>query len=63
MLVVFEERLDLLRLLIVGSKETPYEDCLFVFDIFLPSSFPADPPKVYFHSGVGEDYQHRGRYD
>ena len=46
----WEQRLDLLRILIVGPADTPYEHAPFVIDISLSSPFPAHPPEVYFHS-------------
>ena len=46
----WEQRLDLLRVLIVGPSDTPYEHAPFVFDIYLGSPFPAGPPGVFFHS-------------
>ena len=46
----WENRLDLLRVLIVGPVGTPYEHAPFLFDLFLPTSFPDEPPKVFFHS-------------
>lgn len=41
---------DLMRVAIVGPKDTPYEDVLFFFDMFLPYMYPAEPPKVFFYS-------------
>ncbi|MCJ1440622.1 MAG: hypothetical protein MMC23_001108 [Stictis urceolatum] len=52
----WEERLDLLRILIVGPRGTPYELAPFVLDMHFKSDFPTSPPKVHFHSwtyGVG----------
>ncbi|KAK6343244.1 hypothetical protein TWF730_010840 [Orbilia blumenaviensis] len=52
----WESRLDLLRVLIVGPRNTPYELAPFVFDFHLGPSFPAVPPTGYFHSwtnGIG----------
>ena len=46
----WEARLDLLRVLIVGARGTPYELAPLVFDIHLHETFPASPPKAYFHS-------------
>jgi ubiquitin-conjugating enzyme E2 O len=47
----YEDRLDLLRVLIFGPDGTPYNDAPFVFDVHLdPAKFPHDPPSVYFHS-------------
>lgn len=47
----YANRVGLLRCLIIGPKGTPFVDAPFIFDIFLsPSSFPQEPPKVFFHS-------------
>lgn len=45
-----ESQHDLLRATIIGPTETPYENVLFFFDIFLPMTYPAEPPKVHFWS-------------
>lgn len=45
-----ESQHDLLRASIVGPRDTPYENILFFFDIFLPMQYPAEPPKVHFWS-------------
>ncbi|XP_021907099.1 putative ubiquitin-conjugating enzyme E2 38 [Carica papaya] len=47
---VYENRIDLLRAVIVGAAGTPYHDGLFFFDIAFPSDYPARPPLVYYHS-------------
>ncbi|MED6174158.1 hypothetical protein PIB30_066310 [Stylosanthes scabra] len=47
---VYENRIDLMRAVIVGAAGTPYHDGLFFFDIMLPSDYPNSPPKVQFHS-------------
>lgn len=39
-------RLDLMKVLIIGPQDTPYEDGFFMFDIFLPADFPLKPPCV-----------------
>ncbi|KAJ1130238.1 hypothetical protein NDU88_008594 [Pleurodeles waltl] len=44
MVKTFEDRMDLLSALIKGPTRTPYEDCLFLFDIQLPNIYPAVPP-------------------
>ncbi|XBI98163.1 hypothetical protein VPH35_018419 [Triticum aestivum] len=49
---VFEDRMDLLRAVIVGASGTPYHDGLFFFDLHLPPSYPDVPPMVYYHSFV-----------
>ncbi|KAK7539159.1 hypothetical protein IWX49DRAFT_579148 [Phyllosticta citricarpa] len=46
----WESRLDLLRVLIVGPIDTPYEYAPFLIDLHLRSGFPNCPPQAYFHS-------------
>ncbi|XP_022925845.1 probable ubiquitin-conjugating enzyme E2 24 [Cucurbita moschata] len=48
---VFEERMDLIRAVIIGAPGTPYHDGLFFFDIFLPPEYPQIPPLVHYISG------------
>ncbi|KAL5997642.1 ubiquitin-conjugating enzyme [Asimina triloba] len=48
---VYEERLDLLRAVIVGASGTPYHDGLFFFDVHFPPNYPNCPPLVRYHSG------------
>ncbi|OVA03814.1 Ubiquitin-conjugating enzyme [Macleaya cordata] len=48
---VYEDRMDLIRAVIVGAYGTPYQDGLFVFDFHLPPEYPQVPPSVYYHSG------------
>lgn len=44
---VFEEdALNFSRFVISGPVDTPYENGLFVFDVFLPANYPTDPPLV-----------------
>jgi ubiquitin-conjugating enzyme E2 O len=46
----WESRLDLIRILIIGPNETPYEYAPFVIDFHLPSTYPQSPPDAFFHS-------------
>lgn len=46
----FEARSDLLRVVIFGPKDTPYEALIFLFDIQLPCAYPREPPAVFYHS-------------
>ncbi|UYV65180.1 UBE2O [Cordylochernes scorpioides] len=50
----FTDRLDLFSVLIKGSKGTPYEDGIFVFDLQLPGNYPSHPPHVSYISYCGE---------
>ena len=36
------------RAMIVGPEGTPYENGIYVFDIFLPPNYPDSPPMVQF---------------
>ncbi|KAI3976162.1 hypothetical protein MKX01_006959 [Papaver californicum] len=47
---VYEERVDLLRSVIIGPTGTPYHDGLFFFDIQVPSNYPSSPPSVNYRS-------------
>lgn len=49
----WESRLDLLRVLIVGPLDTPYEFAPFVVDFHFGSNFPTTSPDAYFHSWTG----------
>jgi ubiquitin-conjugating enzyme E2 O len=46
----YESRLDLLRCLIIGPKDTPYESAPFLIDLYLGEKFPDEPPTAHFHS-------------
>jgi ubiquitin-conjugating enzyme E2 O len=46
----YESRLDLLRCLIVGPRDTPYEHAPFLVDLCLLKDFPNQPPLAHFHS-------------
>ncbi|XP_074275686.1 putative ubiquitin-conjugating enzyme E2 23 [Silene latifolia] len=48
---VYEDRMDLLRAVIVGAYGTPYQDGLFFFDFHLPPEYPHVPPSAHYHSG------------
>lgn len=46
----FEDRLDLLSIMIEGPKNTPYEDGVFLFDIQLGHDYPRTPPLCHYIS-------------
>lgn len=46
----YESRLDLLRCLIIGPENTPYENAPFLIDLHLGPRFPSEPPTAHFHS-------------
>ena len=41
---VYEDRMDLLRAVVVGAAGTPYQNGLFFFDIHFPFQYPDRPP-------------------
>jgi ubiquitin-conjugating enzyme E2 O len=49
----YEDRTDLLRSLILGPENTPYEDAPFVIDWMLDSNFPNSAPIAHFWSWTG----------
>lgn len=48
----YEDRIDLLSVLIEGSADTPYYRSIFEFDIYLTSYYPTEAPLVYYRSRV-----------
>eukprot|EP00004_Rigifila_ramosa_P020217 TRINITY_DN5235_c0_g1_i1.p1 TRINITY_DN5235_c0_g1~~TRINITY_DN5235_c0_g1_i1.p1 ORF type:complete len:912 (-),score=190.68 TRINITY_DN5235_c0_g1_i1:12-2747(-) len=48
--IAFENRMDLFRAVMLGPANTPYMDGLFVFDIYLPPTYPNDAPLVHYFS-------------
>ena len=46
----YEDRMDLMRAIIVGSPGTPYHYALFSFDIYFPPDFPHVPPELHYRS-------------
>lgn len=45
---VDEVRMDVMRFVIIGPIDTPYENGLFLFDCYFPDSYPNTPPEVKF---------------
>jgi ubiquitin-protein ligase len=41
------ENISVLRVLITGPHDTPYDSACFIFDVFIPENFPNGPPLVY----------------
>lgn len=48
-----ESRLDVMKVLIVGPKGTPYQNGLFEFDLFCPDDYPNVPPKMQLKTTGG----------
>lgn len=57
----WESRMDLVRVLFVGPLGTPYEYAPFMVDLFLPPTFPSEPPQAFFHSWTAEGAGMQGR--
>ena len=47
---VYDQRMDLLRAVIVGAAGTPYHDGLFFFDFSFPPDYPNSPPNAHYHA-------------
>lgn len=47
---VYEDRMDLLSVMIAGPEHTPYEDGMFLFDIQLGKNYPRSPPSCHYIS-------------
>ncbi|KAK1388502.1 putative ubiquitin-conjugating enzyme E2 23 [Heracleum sosnowskyi] len=48
---VYEDRMDLMRAVIIGAYGTPYQDGIYFFDFHLPPDYPNVPPSAYYRSG------------
>lgn len=46
----YEDRMDLLSIMIAGPAKTPYEDGLFLFDVQLGGEYPRAPPLCHYIS-------------
>lgn len=46
----YEDRIDLISVMIAGPARTPYEGGLFVFDVQLGGEYPRAPPLCHYHS-------------
>lgn len=45
--VCFDEgQMELLKVAIIGPRNTPYENGFFVFDVRIPPTYPGQPPKM-----------------
>uniref|UniRef100_A0A6B2L378 UBC core domain-containing protein n=1 Tax=Arcella intermedia TaxID=1963864 RepID=A0A6B2L378_9EUKA len=47
----YTSRMDLMKVLIIGSQNTIFNNSYFVFHICLPPEYPNVPPKVFYQSG------------
>ena len=43
---VDDQRVDVMRALIMGAKDTPYAHGAYVYDVFFEDNYPNGPPKV-----------------
>lgn len=46
----YEDRMDLLSIMIAGPGKTPYEGGLFAFDVQLGGEYPRAPPMCHYVS-------------
>lgn len=50
------------RACIIGPKDTPYEDGIYLFKIIFPNNYPYSPPKVTYHTNDGKARMHPNFY-
>jgi len=43
---VNQDRFDKMKVMITGPVDTPYENGLFIFDLYIPPEYPRAPPKM-----------------
>lgn len=48
-----ENKIQQLKALIIGPKDTPYENGCYIFDIYIPNNYPNDPPLVKLQTTGG----------
>ncbi|KAH6620315.1 hypothetical protein C7974DRAFT_271050, partial [Boeremia exigua] len=48
-----ESRLDVMKCVIIGAEDTPYENGIFEFDMYCPAEYPKNPPQVSFKGTDG----------
>jgi ubiquitin-protein ligase/DNA-binding protein len=46
--------MSMLRAMIIGPKDTPYEHGCYIFSIYLPPNYPNEPPKVLLETTGGQ---------
>ncbi|OJA14679.1 hypothetical protein AZE42_02395 [Rhizopogon vesiculosus] len=54
---VDEDRVDIIKALIIGPEGTPYQDGCFLFDIFLGPAYNQSPPSVKYMTTNGGKYR------
>jgi len=55
---VDDDRVDCIKAMIIGPKDTPYENGCFLFDIFLPLEYNYRCPSVQFMTTNGGKYRY-----
>lgn len=41
---MFKERVDMMKVMIMGASGTPYAHGAFIFDLFFDNAYPSGPP-------------------
>lgn len=59
----YENRTDLLRIVIFGPLNTPYSYVPFFFDVHLPNGYPSVPPKMFYRSESANDRLNPNLYE
>lgn len=57
-----DEDLTLVRCLIIGPNDTPYENGLYFYEVRFPDNYPYSPPKVKYLTNDGNTRMHPNFY-
>lgn len=53
-LIRINEKINFIKFIVVGPKDTPYENGIFLFDVYFPDNYPEVPPKVLLRTTGNE---------
>jgi ubiquitin-protein ligase len=54
---ISENRMDIMKVMIIGPQETPYENGCFIFELYIPSGYPTSSPKMKFLTTGGGKFR------
>ncbi|CAF4509608.1 unnamed protein product, partial [Rotaria sp. Silwood2] len=46
----YENRMDIMKILITGPDGRPYSNRCFIFDVYFPNEYPTTPPSIYLET-------------
>ena len=48
------DNINILKVMMIGTKDTPYENGFFFFTVRYPNNYPNSPPKVWYYTTHGK---------